>query len=440
MVAAHPKIIKAGGAEPDATEASIAQALLELELNSDLKSQLRELHITKAKELELGGRRSIIIYVPMPQLKNFQKIQIRLVRELEKKFSGRHVVFVGDRKILPKPTRKTRTQSKQKRPRSRTLTAVYDGILEDMVFPSEIVGKRIRIKLDGKQLIKVHLDKLQQTNIEHKFVRLSMRRFRNRSRRVNLHGQVPDHRFDVDEIRGAPRRRCRQRVGVDGRHEFEMQFPLELDELRGEGGSGVERDRQTQRDVGQVEADDVEFAYLTSISTFLIIEFRRIFIAFNGSETGMVPSGTARLHQEILDFYDYMSPTAEEHNMRTQVVAKIEALVLELWPAARVEVFGSFRTGLYLPTSDIDLVVIGDWERLPLRTLEETLLTKGVCTKDNIKVLDKATLHHLDEASLENANLGVLLIEFFELYGRKFNYVKTAIRIKNGGTYISKQE
>ncbi|BET02517.1 ribosomal protein [Nesidiocoris tenuis] len=168
MVAAHPKIIKAGGAEPDATEASIAQALLELELNSDLKSQLRELHITKAKELELGGRRSIIIYVPMPQLKNFQKIQIRLVRELEKKFSGRHVVFVGDRKILPKPTRKTRTQSKQKRPRSRTLTAVYDGILEDMVFPSEIVGKRIRIKLDGKQLIKVHLDKLQQTNIEHK--------------------------------------------------------------------------------------------------------------------------------------------------------------------------------------------------------------------------------------------------------------------------------
>lgn len=37
-----------------------------------------------------------------------------------------------------------------------------------MVFPSEIVGKRIRVKLDGKQLIKVHLDKLQQTNIEHK--------------------------------------------------------------------------------------------------------------------------------------------------------------------------------------------------------------------------------------------------------------------------------
>ncbi|KAJ8870454.1 hypothetical protein PR048_029476 [Dryococelus australis] len=60
---------------------------------------------------------SIIIYVPMPKLKEFQKVQTRLVRELEKKFSGKHVVFVGERKILPKPTRKTRMKNKQKRPR-----------------------------------------------------------------------------------------------------------------------------------------------------------------------------------------------------------------------------------------------------------------------------------------------------------------------------------
>jgi len=40
--------------------------------------------------------------------------------------------------------------------------------LDDLVFPAEIVGKRIRVKLDGKQVMKVHLDKTQQTNIEHK--------------------------------------------------------------------------------------------------------------------------------------------------------------------------------------------------------------------------------------------------------------------------------
>jgi len=42
--------------------------------------------------------------------------------------------------------------------------------LDDLVFPAEIVGKRIRVKLDGKQVMKVHLDKTQQTNIEHKVI------------------------------------------------------------------------------------------------------------------------------------------------------------------------------------------------------------------------------------------------------------------------------
>lgn len=147
MFTANAKIIKSGGTEPDQFEASISNALLELEMNSDLKSHLRELYITKAKELETSSKKvnlealafsitynyliisqrivlsylcssqSIIIYVPMPKLKAFQKIQTRLVRELEKKFSGKHVMFVGERKILPKPTRKTRTKNKQKRPR-----------------------------------------------------------------------------------------------------------------------------------------------------------------------------------------------------------------------------------------------------------------------------------------------------------------------------------
>lgn len=49
--------MKSGGAEPDQFEASISQALLELETNSDLKSQLRELYITKAKEIEANNKK-----------------------------------------------------------------------------------------------------------------------------------------------------------------------------------------------------------------------------------------------------------------------------------------------------------------------------------------------------------------------------------------------
>ena len=54
---------------------------------SELKGDLHDLYISAAKELELdGGRKAIIIFVPFRQLKDFHKIQSRLIRELEKKF------------------------------------------------------------------------------------------------------------------------------------------------------------------------------------------------------------------------------------------------------------------------------------------------------------------------------------------------------------------
>jgi small subunit ribosomal protein S7e len=125
--------------------------------------------------------------VPYRLLKAFRKIHPRLVRELEKKFSGKDVVFVATRRILPPP----KNGKSNSRPRSRTLTAVrgmdsgcvargsvfkervwqllhgtwqharvhvlqvHDAILDDLVFPTEIVGKRIRYKVDGSKVLKV---------------------------------------------------------------------------------------------------------------------------------------------------------------------------------------------------------------------------------------------------------------------------------------------
>ncbi|XP_053087450.1 terminal nucleotidyltransferase 4A isoform X1 [Pangasianodon hypophthalmus] len=229
--------------------------------------------------------------------------------------------------------------------------------------------------------------------------------------------------------------------------------------------------------------------------------------------------GLNGLHEEIIDFYNFMSPRPEEATMRQEVVDRIESVIKELWPSADVQIFGSFSTGLYLPTSDIDLVVFGKWDRPPLQQLEQALRKNNVAEPFSIKVLDKATvpiikltdqetevkvdisfnvetgvkaarfikdyvkkytvlpylifvlkqfllqrdlnevftggissyslilmvisflqLHPRIDARTPNTNLGVLLIEFFELYGRHFNYLKTGIRIKNGGAYMAKED
>ncbi|XP_016523768.1 non-canonical poly(A) RNA polymerase PAPD7-like isoform X2 [Poecilia formosa] len=229
--------------------------------------------------------------------------------------------------------------------------------------------------------------------------------------------------------------------------------------------------------------------------------------------------GINGLHEEIMDFFNFMSPRPEEEAMRRDVVNRIESVIKDLWPTARVQIFGSFSTGLYLPTSDIDLVVFGKWDHPPLQDLEQALKKHNVAGNYPIKVLDKATvpiikltdhetkvkvdisfnvetavkaaqliksylkkytvlpplifvlkqfllqrdlnevftggissyslilmaisflqLHPRIDTRRTNINLGILLIEFFELYGRDFNYMKTGIRVKNGGAYLSKEE
>ena len=168
MFTGREKIRKARGEQPDKFEEEVAQELFNLGLsNNDLKSDLRDLYILSAKQVNVaGGKKAIVLVVPFKLLRAYHKIQQRLVRELEKKFSGRHVVVIAQRTILGKKFARSK-KNKGPRPRSRTLTAVQNALIEDLVYPTEIVGKRTRVKLDGK-VMKVFLDPKDQVQVETK--------------------------------------------------------------------------------------------------------------------------------------------------------------------------------------------------------------------------------------------------------------------------------
>jgi len=68
------------------------------------------------------------------------------------------------------------------------------------------------------------------------------------------------------------------------------------------------------------------------------------------------PRAEQWLHNEILDFYNYVKPRDFEHQVREDLIKRIESAVRRQHPDLNVRAFGSFASGLYLPTADMDLV------------------------------------------------------------------------------------
>merc|ERR1711903_91585 len=155
MFTARQKIKKEKG-EPTELENQVAQAFVDLEINNEeLRPALKSLYITAAREVVVNkSTAAIVVFVPYRLRDLFRKNQVRLVSELEKKFSGQHIVLVAKRNIQDKE----KHSKGQARPRSRTLTAVHEAILGDIVYPANISAQRTRYMQDGNKLIKVELE------------------------------------------------------------------------------------------------------------------------------------------------------------------------------------------------------------------------------------------------------------------------------------------
>ena len=94
-------------------------------------------------------------------LKDFRKCQQNLVNELEKKLTM-NVLLVANRTMVPPGLWQRSKMLSGVRPRSRTLKNVQDSLLDDLLFPTEIAGKRTKVKTDGSRLFKVILSKKDQ--------------------------------------------------------------------------------------------------------------------------------------------------------------------------------------------------------------------------------------------------------------------------------------
>lgn len=98
-----------------------------------------------------------------------------------------------------------------------------------------------------------------------------------------------------------------------------------------------------------------------------------------------------RLHNEIVDFGRFLEPTEEEETARGRAVERVREVVKTIWPDARFEVHGSFATGMYLPSSDIDAVILDSGAKSPaicLKALAIALARRGMAVK--IQLIAKA--------------------------------------------------
>merc|ERR1711924_416381 len=93
--------------------------------------------------------------VPFCLLQDYREVHPNLIHALEKKFSGTDVVLVGNRQL--KFSRKHGMQVKLRRG-SFKYSSIHEAILSDLVYPSDIVGKRTQYHADGSKMHRVYID------------------------------------------------------------------------------------------------------------------------------------------------------------------------------------------------------------------------------------------------------------------------------------------
>jgi len=148
-------------------EKNVAQFLLDFERTHENKSEVKDLYLDSVREFDFTTKKNkkiILVVIPYICSRLFSRVQRKFITELEKRLKV-SVLMMTKRTIESAWIKKHRSQM---RPRNRTLTAVHEAVLDDLVAPANIIGKRTRVRLDGSKFIRVTVDSVDKDFLEDK--------------------------------------------------------------------------------------------------------------------------------------------------------------------------------------------------------------------------------------------------------------------------------
>merc|ERR1739845_253818 len=164
------KRLDIGTRQPTDLEKEIAKVIFDLaQSSSENREEFKNIYIAGAREFQINQlgkkeKRVVLIYVPYPSLKSAQKLHYKIVSEIQKR-KNVQAFITAKRTILSKWIKVHKSQT---RPRSRTMTSVFDSILEDLLLPGNITARRIRHKLNGKLVYKICINEENRAYLEER--------------------------------------------------------------------------------------------------------------------------------------------------------------------------------------------------------------------------------------------------------------------------------
>ena len=130
------------------------------------KAELEPIKVEHANEVQMSeDQKCFLIQISTTNLAGFKKVHALLTKKLEEHLSNPVVLIPAKKRVNGK---EYSTFVSKKVPRERTLTAVFDGYLDDILYPATIVGKRIRYPAGKTRTFKVFVDPLDKEVIQYK--------------------------------------------------------------------------------------------------------------------------------------------------------------------------------------------------------------------------------------------------------------------------------